>query len=56
MMKEKQLDLQFDSPLEIGHSLLDIGHSSPPRSCFLEIGYSLLDIGHSSPSLPFSTL
>ena len=29
MMKEKQLDLQFDSPLEIGHSLLDIGHSFP---------------------------
>ena len=34
MMKEKQFDLQFDSSLEIGHSLLDIGYSSPSFPSF----------------------
>ena len=34
MMKEKQLDLQFDSPLGIGHFLLDIGYSFPSFPSF----------------------
>ena len=39
--KKRQSDLQIASPLDIGHSLLDIGYSVPHS--VLPIGNSLLE-------------